>query len=261
MKQASAILPRPTRWGRPRREAAGEVGDRILGAAARVFLDRGFEGATIDQIADHAQASKPSIYARFANKEAIFCAVIAQKIQESLHWETVEATEATAEEGLKAIASALIESALASDTIPLLRSTIAEARRFPQLANGVYKTVRERGADDVAKLLGEFRGREGTRCLASFAPDHVRTTARRFVELVVSPFVMRALCGEDISTLLREIDQHVEGSVAFFLAAVRHSPPSASSELSSHRRHSDDYGHVSETTRRRRRAKVVSPRG
>jgi AcrR family transcriptional regulator len=261
MKQATATLPRPTRWGRPRREAAGEVEDRILGAAARVFLDRGFEGATIDQIADHAQASKPSIYARFANKEAIFCAVIAQKIQESLHWETVEATGATAEERLKAIASALIESALASDTIPLLRSTIAEARRFPHLANGVYKTVRERGAEDVAKLLGEFRERDGTRCLPSFAPAHVRTTARRFVELVVSPFVMRALCGEDISTLLREIDQHVEGSVAFFLAAVRHSPPSASTELSSPRRHSDDYGHVSETSPRRRRGKVVSPRG
>jgi AcrR family transcriptional regulator len=204
------------------------VEDRILGAAGRVFLDRGFEGATIDQIADHAQASKPSIYARFANKEAIFCAVIAQKIQESLHWETVEATGATAEQRLKAIASALLKSALASETVPLMRTTIAEARRFPDLANGVHKTVRERGAEDVAKLLGEFREREGTRCLPSFAPDQVRTTARRFVELVVSPFVMRALCGEDVSTLFREIDQHVEGSVAFFLAAVRNSRPIAS---------------------------------
>ena len=258
MKQTSATLPRAARWGRPRRGCAGEVDDRILGAAAKVFLDRGFEAATIDQIADQAQASKPSIYARYANKEAIFSAVIAQKIQESLHWETVEARGATAEERLKAIASALLESALASDMVALMRSTIAEARRFPHLANGVYKTARERGAEDVAKLLGEFHQREGTRCLPSFAPDHVRTTARRFVELIVSPLVMRALCGEDTSTLLREIDQHVEGSVAFFLAAVRNSTPSASTKASSPQRKADDFAHASRSSAPRRARKVIS---
>jgi hypothetical protein len=34
------------RFGRPSRTLAGEVGQRILDAAAKVFLERGFEGAT-----------------------------------------------------------------------------------------------------------------------------------------------------------------------------------------------------------------------
>ena len=39
---------RGIRAGRPRRELAGEVDERILDAAKNVFLDRGFEGASME---------------------------------------------------------------------------------------------------------------------------------------------------------------------------------------------------------------------
>ena len=38
------------RCGRPPKELAGEVDARILDAARKVFLERGFEGASIDEI-------------------------------------------------------------------------------------------------------------------------------------------------------------------------------------------------------------------
>ncbi len=36
------------RFGRPPKELAGEVDARILDAARKIFLERGFEGASID---------------------------------------------------------------------------------------------------------------------------------------------------------------------------------------------------------------------
>ena len=211
---------RPSRWGRPRREFAGEVEERIVDAAAKVFLNRGLEAATIDEIAEQARAGKPSIYSRFPNKEAIFCAVVARKVRENMHFETIEATGSTTEERLKTIAVALLDRALASESIALMRSTIAAAIRFPELGSGVHRMLRDRGNEAIAQLLGEFAPC-ATRKLPSFSPDHLQGTAYRFTELVISPFIMRALFGEDLSVLRAEIGPHVEESVAFFLAAVQ----------------------------------------
>ena len=71
------------RPGRPRREFAGEVEERILDAASKVFLERGFDGASIDEIAVEAHAGKPTIYARYPGKEALFSAVLARKIRQT----------------------------------------------------------------------------------------------------------------------------------------------------------------------------------
>jgi len=68
------------RFGRPPKGRAGEVEERILDAARKVFLERGFEGASIDQIAALARSGKPTIYARFANKRALFTAVATRDV-------------------------------------------------------------------------------------------------------------------------------------------------------------------------------------
>ena len=56
------------RTGRPPKERAGEVDERILDAARRVFLERGLAGASMEEIAGLACAGKPTIYARFARR-------------------------------------------------------------------------------------------------------------------------------------------------------------------------------------------------
>ncbi len=48
-----------------------------------MFLERGFDGASIDEIAVEAHAGKPTIYARYPGKEALFSAVVAQKIRQN----------------------------------------------------------------------------------------------------------------------------------------------------------------------------------
>src|ERR1700759_1011665 len=68
------------RQGRPPKDPAGDVKARILDAAQRVFLKKGYQGASLDEIAEVAPASKPTIYAHFPGKEALFTAVVGRTI-------------------------------------------------------------------------------------------------------------------------------------------------------------------------------------
>src|SRR4051812_15565391 len=67
-------LPRSSR-GEARR--AG-----ILSAARDVFLERGFEGATLDEIVRRAGGSRTTIYEQFGGKEGLFAAIIANVCEE-----------------------------------------------------------------------------------------------------------------------------------------------------------------------------------
>jgi AcrR family transcriptional regulator len=211
------------RAGRPPRDQAGEVEERILDAAQSVFLDRGFEGATVDEIAEVAHAGKPTIYARFPHKEALFVAVVERMVRrraESLAASRLSAASgSTIEERLTIFATLILKSALVEESIALGRATIAEARRFPNLASSVHRLMRARGADEIARLLGELSKSSDKRQSPALAPESLPGTARRFAELVVMPILVRALFGDDLATLRSEIGPHVREAVAFFLAA------------------------------------------
>jgi AcrR family transcriptional regulator len=211
---------RAVRAGRPPQALAGAVEERILDAAEKVFLERGFEGASIDEIAEVARAGKPTIYARFPGKEALFVAVMARKVAETTNsYESIVPTGATIEERLASIAVAILRNVLVADTVGLIRAIVAEARRFPDQAASVHRLGRERATEAVAQLLGEFPESDK---LPAFAADRRAATTRHFLELILPPLMMRALFGEDLTALRAEIGPHVARQVAFFLAACRH---------------------------------------
>ena len=54
----------------------------VLAAARRVFLARGYAGATLDAIADAAGFSKGVVYSQFGGKADLFLALLAQRIEE-----------------------------------------------------------------------------------------------------------------------------------------------------------------------------------
>ena len=54
----------------------------LLAAARRVFLERGYFAATLDQIADEAGFSKGAVYSRFASKADMFLALLEDRITE-----------------------------------------------------------------------------------------------------------------------------------------------------------------------------------
>lgn len=214
---------RATRRGRPPREVAGEVDDRILDAARRVFFERGFAGASIDEIARLAGAGKPAMYARFPSKEALFTAVVTRSSSRVVaEFKSEPAARATIEERLASIGRNILKSLLTGDAIDFMRLSIAEVRRFPALADA-GRMARERGTQALAQALSEAVKEDDTAASPRFAPEQLSATAGSFMDLVVSRLLLRALTGEDLAQLRAEIDVHVPPAVAFFLAACRQS--------------------------------------
>jgi len=210
------------RFGRPPKERAGEVEERILDAARKVFLERGFEGASIDEIAAVARAGKPTIYARFRDKRALFTAVMTRDIVariEQFHGEVPAV--GSIEERLAGAAVAVLRWALDSDRIGLLRLAIAEVQRFPDLASSVSRSARDLSTEVGARFLRGIAQSDELRMKPAFAPHRLPTTARSFLDLVVVPILLRALFEQKLEALRAEIGPHVASSVAFFLAACR----------------------------------------
>jgi AcrR family transcriptional regulator len=210
------------RFGRPPKELAGEVDARILDAARKVFLERGFEGASIDEIAEVARSGKPTIYARFRDKRALFTAVVTRDVLARItEFKSEVPTGATIEERLTSAAITLVHWGFDSDRIALMRLAVAEARRFPDLASTVSRTARDLSTELGVRLLGELAQSDELSSLPAFAPERLATTARLFLDLVAVPMLLRALFEVNLKVLDAEIDAHVARSVAFFLAACK----------------------------------------
>jgi AcrR family transcriptional regulator len=211
------------RAGRPPKELAGEVEQRILEAAHQVFLDRGFEGASIEEIAEVACSGKPTIYARFPNKEALFAAVVMRSIVSRVEQLGAEMPSGdTLEERLSKVANIVLEWVLVRSHVGLIRLAISESRRFPDLAARVGAMARERAGQSLARVFAEIAQSEDVGRLPAFAPDRLVTTTRMFLDLILLPMLMRALVGEDLTSLHAEIESYVKLRVAFFVAACRH---------------------------------------
>src|SRR5207248_11222301 len=59
----------------PTQTARGERRERILASATSLFLENGFHGAGIDDIAAAAGVTGPAIYRHFKNKDAVLVAL------------------------------------------------------------------------------------------------------------------------------------------------------------------------------------------
>lgn len=94
----------------PRRLTKDERRLRILEAAARVFADRGYEAASLDEIAEAAGISKPVIYDHFASKKQLHISLLDSETEELLSFLTVRVTaEQTPERQLEAGFDAFFE--------------------------------------------------------------------------------------------------------------------------------------------------------
>jgi AcrR family transcriptional regulator len=64
-----------------RREQAEQTRQRVLAAAATLFEQRGYEGASIAAIAAEAGVSQETIYARFGNKRTILGELVSRAVR------------------------------------------------------------------------------------------------------------------------------------------------------------------------------------
>ena len=100
----------------------------ILSAASQLFLELGFERATVDRIAHAAGVSKLTVYSHFADKEGLFVALIASKCDE--HFEAREFVDLAplgVHEALCRIAGAFLNLMFHPDVIALHRVLMTSA--------------------------------------------------------------------------------------------------------------------------------------
>jgi AcrR family transcriptional regulator len=206
------------RLGRPPREPAGDVQTRILDAAQQVFLRRGYQSASIDEIAQVAPASKPTIYAHFPGKEALFSAVVARITSGLANFNDYEPEGRTVQDKLSSLGTEIVERFI-EDTVGVTRATIAEADRFPELSRRLHETARDRAANAVSHLLHDVTHALSTSPKGPFGPKRSVATAQIFMDLILLPMLMRALMGEEAKLLRKDLPSFVRDRVSFFLAA------------------------------------------
>jgi AcrR family transcriptional regulator len=74
--------PRPAPPGRARRVGRDEVRRRILASAYGVFEVWGYEGASLERVAEAAGFSKGAVYSNFAGKDELFFELVSARIDE-----------------------------------------------------------------------------------------------------------------------------------------------------------------------------------
>ncbi len=130
-----AVSPRAP--GRPTQDAASELREICLDAARSVFLERGYEGASIEEIARRARAGKMTIYRQFGNKDRLFHIVAERAIAAARssfnedEWNDRTDYRVALLDLILRIQRALTDP----DYLGVLRLIIAEKVRFPEIAN------------------------------------------------------------------------------------------------------------------------------
>jgi AcrR family transcriptional regulator len=130
--------------------------DAILDAAREVFLERGFEGANLDQVIAKCGGSKRTLYAYFGNKSELFGAVVrdtSESMFDSLGAEIDDQRDLEA--ALKTIGRRYFAAVTRGTPLSLFRTVIREGPRFPELAQVFYQRGPQRAADKVDALLAQ----------------------------------------------------------------------------------------------------------
>lgn len=215
---AAIILPasgeRPRRrGGRPPAEQAGEVDRRILSAATSLFLDRGFDATSCDQVAALAGAGKASIYARYANKEELFAAVVQDSVDRALAPAADVPWHLPLKARLMVAGQSILSHSLRPEVVALMRVVLMTAHRMPELAHLADRIGREGGTLRVAAAI---TGQQDA------SPDILARAlplAAKFIDLVFAPHQMRALMGDDVAALQTTAPDRIEEAVDLLAGA------------------------------------------
>jgi TetR/AcrR family transcriptional regulator, mexJK operon transcriptional repressor len=208
------------RGGRPTREEAEARDVRLLDVATRLFMERGFDGTSIDAVAEAAGVSKPTVYARYRDKRDLFAAVLRGRIRRWLAPVSAAAEAEATETSPKSIRTTLHELSrhmvaytLAPEAGALHRILSAQAVHFPELAKLANEDGWLRAVRGVSSILRQSAAR------GHIKVDDPEFAADMFLNLVLGHGKRLALYG--IATDPKTEERHRKAAVEFFLSGVR----------------------------------------
>ncbi|MEM7489460.1 MAG: TetR/AcrR family transcriptional regulator [Pseudomonadota bacterium] len=191
----------------------GRKYEQVLDGARSVFLQDGYEGASVDAIARAAGVSKATLYSYFPDKRLLFMEVArtecAGQIEET---HAILAPEARAEDALRAAGERIVRFILSEFGQAIFRMCVAESDRFPDLGREFFRTGPAvfRGQLEAYLRLAIARG--------ELRIDDVPLAADQFVELCHATLFVEAVFGVRKGATEAEMTRVVDGAVATFMA-------------------------------------------
>ncbi|QPM89170.1 TetR/AcrR family transcriptional regulator [Pseudooceanicola algae] len=203
-----------------RRHAAGEDPQKrrqILDGAWRIFVDQGFDAASMNNICKAAGVSKGTLYVYFDNKEDLFVALVEDRRDGVFDGIAAELTEAgTVEDRLMAYAKGLARKMGSRDMIHAQRIVIAVVERMPELGTRFY----DAGASHFLTCLRDFLEQE-TEAGHLEVPDP-GFAAQQLVELSTASIWRSRLFGRCLDEPSEaEIQRVAQAAVTMFLGVYR----------------------------------------
>ncbi len=191
------------RGGRPTKSAAAARDERLLEIATQMFMEQGFDATSMDSLAEAAAVGKATLYARYADKSALFAAVLRRRILQTFLPLEAEFDKkldgADLEASLQMIARYLLEKSIAPESLALKRILTAQATQFPELAQLAIQEGWVRQLRLVEGVLQHFANE------MTFTLTDLSLAAELFVSIVLGNVSRFAMLGSlpDRESLLK----------------------------------------------------------
>jgi TetR/AcrR family transcriptional regulator, mexJK operon transcriptional repressor len=203
-------LPEEKRSDRKHRE--------IMQAAAAVFVARGYDGTSMDEIASRAGVSKQTIYKHFSDKDNLFTEIILATTRQvddvvRLVTDTIGGSRDLGRD-LRVLGRNFLQVLMDEELLQIRRLVIANADRMPSLGRKWYEQGFERV---LATLSSSFRALADQKLLRVEDP---RLAANHFVGMLLWIPVNEAMfTGNNRPRSKVELNHLADGAVRAFLAA------------------------------------------
>jgi AcrR family transcriptional regulator len=189
---------------------------QIVEGARSVFLARGFDAASMNDIARAAGVSKGTLYVYFKDKEQLFAAIVEQEC--TAHAEAVfdlHADDHDVESALIRFGNAYVGFLCRPEKASALRTVMAISDRMPEMGRVFYETGPAFG---IARLAGYLRAQAEAGVLAV---EDFEVAAAQFMDACQSTLFKPVLFNFRQAPEPKQIDHVVRIAVRTFLAAYR----------------------------------------
>ncbi|MBS7541806.1 TetR/AcrR family transcriptional regulator [Ancylobacter oerskovii] len=209
------IVEKPTGRAAPRTEQESSKRREIIDGARRVFFEKGYDGASMDEVAKAAGVSKATIYVYFGSKEDLFEAlVLNDRARSAEHLFVVDPSADDTVAFLRRIGISFMTMMLQPDHIRLIRMVIGAAEKLPHIGQVFFEAGPCHGGRRLADILRQQAD------LGRLVLDDEISAAHMFLNMCQGKLVKGQLFGGTTATPTpAEIEEHVDRAVRVFMAA------------------------------------------
>jgi TetR/AcrR family transcriptional repressor of mexJK operon len=209
-KRSGRSRPRGTARGPGRPETVEQRRERIVRAAWPLFLKKGYDNVSIDEIIGVVGGSKATIYAWFGGKEGLFEAVVRQKCQEVVLAIQVD-TAGSLGAQLTEIGRSFLAMVLSPPILEFHRLMVSIGRTFPETGRLFYKT----GPDSAYSIVATWIARQQKD--GHIAEEDPYRLAVLFLDMLIGEHQLSWLTGMPRTARRDKIDETVRIAVKVFL--------------------------------------------